>query len=171
MVRAVKAQAYLRSRLFDMLSAKDVISIGTLARRTGVAVSALRFYEERGLLHPGRNRGGQRRFLRADIRRVSFILIAQRLGLSLDQIATALAGLPQARTPNAQDWQQISQSLLARLDDQMAALSRTRERLAGCIGCGCLSLSHCALYNPQDEAGAHGPGARFIVDATSSPRG
>lgn len=140
-----------------------LIAIGELARRTGVAVSAIRFYEDKGLLVSLRTRGNQRRYARSDIRRVSFILIAQALGLDLAGIERELAALAQGRTPTAEDWASISQSLRARIDAQIAQLQRTRDTLDGCIGCGCLSLSQCALYNPGDKAGADGPGPRFAL--------
>lgn len=139
----------------------DLITIGDLAARTGVAVSAIRFYEAKGLLAALRTGGNQRRFLRADIRRVSFILIAQGLGLSLEDIGDVLSGLPGGRTPNAADWARISGALTSRIDARIAALTRTRDNLAGCIGCGCLSLKRCALYNPGDKAAHEGAGPRY----------
>ena len=145
------------------MKANDIIAIGELAGRTGVAVSAIRFYEGKGLIEPFRSAGGQRRFLRSDIRRVSFILIAQQFGLSIEEIAAVLGQLPHGRTPNQDDWSQISRSLKQRLDDRIAALSRTRDLLDGCIGCGCLSLKKCALYNPQDRAAQKGAGPRYVM--------
>jgi len=139
------------------------ISIGDLSRRTGVAVSALRFYEQRGLLTALRTRGNQRRFLRSDIRRVSFILIAQRLGLALNEIERELAQLPQGRTPTLADWEAISRSMRASIDARIALLELTRRKLDECIGCGCLSLAKCRLYNRDDEAAAQGPGPRFVL--------
>ncbi len=141
----------------------DLIPIGELAARTGVAVSAIRFYEAKGLVEALRTRGGQRRFLRADIRRVSFILIAQRLGLRLEEIAFELARLPAGRTPNGDDWTRISTGLRARIDGQIAALERTRDLLGSCIGCGCLSLKKCGLYNRDDKAAQRGPGPRYVL--------
>ena len=141
----------------------DILTIGDLARRTGVAVSALRYYEERGLIRSLRGKGAHRRFLRSDIRRVSFIRISQSLGLSLDELAGAFAGLPGERTPTAADWRRISGDIRARLDRRIAELENMRDRLDGCIGCGCLSLKRCALANPSDEAGKAGPGPRFVV--------
>ncbi len=141
----------------------DLIAIGELAARTGVAVSAIRFYEARGLVAALRTRGGQRRFLRADIRRVSFILIAQQMGLSLDEIAGELARLPAGRNPNAADWARISTGLGARISAQIAALERTRDLLAQCIGCGCLSLKKCGLYNREDKAAQRGAGPRYVL--------
>lgn len=146
-----------------MMNPNDLLPIGELARRTGLAVSAIRFYEQRGLVQAMRTMGNQRRFLRSDIRRLSFILIAQRLGLGLDAIEAELAKLPQGRTPSQADWQRISRSLRAQLDERIALLTRTRAKLEECIGCGCLSLQRCRLYNREDAAGAAGPGPRFVL--------
>lgn len=140
------------------------IPIGVLAQRTGVAVSAIRFYEEKGLLTSLRTSGNQRRFLRSDIRRVSFILIAQRLGLGLDEIECELATLPQGRTPTLFDWQKISRSMRVAIDERIKLLTRTRNQLDQCIGCGCLSLERCRLYNKDDRMGAAGPGPRLVLD-------
>lgn len=140
------------------------VTIGQLARRTGVAVSALRFYEEKGLLDPVRTGGNQRRFLRGDIRRVSFILIAQRLGLGLVEIEQQLAGLPHGRNPTLADWQKISRSMRAAIDERITLLNRTRNQLDQCIGCGCLSLTKCQLYNKDDKLGLKGPGPRAVLD-------
>lgn len=141
-----------------------LLSIGDLARRTGLTVSAIRFYESRGLVRAVRTAGNQRRFLRSDIRRLSFALIAQQLGLSLGEIEAELATLPQGRAPTRDDWRRISERVQGVLDARIAMLERTREKLDGCIGCGCLSLGHCALYNPGDRAGRAGPGPRFVLD-------
>lgn len=122
------------------ISKNDLIPIGEMARRTGLSVSAIRFYEEKGLIEPVRTSGNQRRFLRSDIRRLSFILIAQQLGLSLGEIEAAFAKLPHGRTPTAKDWRTISKGIRKVLDSRIAELTRTRDRLDGCIGCGCLSL-------------------------------
>lgn len=140
-----------------------VLTIGDLARRTGMSVSAIRFYEEKGLVQSFRSPGGQRRFLRADIRRLSFALIAQQLGFTLPQIAAELARLPQGRNPTQADWQRIGADVRAMLDRRIAALQRTRATLDNCIGCGCLSLERCALYNPDDRAGLSGAGPRFAM--------
>lgn len=148
------------------MKASDLLTIGEVAARTGISVSALRFYEEKKLIEPWRTHGGQRRYLRADIRRVSFILIAQQMGLSIAEIGEELAKLPQGRTPSAQDWQRISTAIRARLDAQIAMLVRTRERLDQCIGCGCLSLARCQLYNKEDRAAALGTGPRYLVSDT-----
>ncbi|MEM9311188.1 MAG: redox-sensitive transcriptional activator SoxR [Pseudomonadota bacterium] len=145
------------------LTRNDLIPIGEVARRTGLSVSAIRFYEGKGLIEPVRTGGNQRRFLRSDIRRVSFILIAQQLGLTLGEIEALMEGLPYGRTPTAKDWSHISRAIRARLDQRIAELTRTRERLDGCIGCGCLSLEHCAIYNPDDALAGNGPGPRTIL--------
>jgi MerR family redox-sensitive transcriptional activator SoxR len=146
------------------MHASDVVSIGELAGRTGLSVSAIRFYEGKGLIEPFRSAGGQRRFLRSDIRRLSFIRIAQALGLSIDGIGEELAKLPHGRTPNAADWAKISRAMRAMLDAKIAMLERTRDRLDGCIGCGCLSLKKCALYNPQDRAAIRGAGPLYVLE-------
>ncbi len=143
-----------------------LLQIGELAARTGLSVSAIRFYEEKGLVEPLRTGGGQRRFLRSDIRRLSFVLIAQQLGLTIGQIETELARLPQGRNPTAADWRKISTAMRGSIDARIAELERTRDRLDGCIGCGCLSLKKCALYNPDDRAGLTGPGPRYVLEAT-----
>ena len=140
-----------------------LIAIGQVAERTGLSVSAIRFYEEAGLVHPTRNNGGQRRFRRSDIRRLSFVLIAQQLGFSLDDIRARMQALPHERTPTQKDWARISRSFRAVLDDRIDVLTRTRERLDGCIGCGCLSLKNCALYNPEDRARKRGAGPRYLI--------
>lgn len=145
------------------ISRNDLIPIGEVARRTGLSVSAIRFYEGKGLIEPIRTGGNQRRFLRSDIRRVSFILIAQQLGLALGEIEALMASLPHGRTPTAKDWRTISRSIRTHLDERIAQLERTRDRLDGCIGCGCLSLEHCAIYNPDDKLAEKGPGPRQIM--------
>jgi MerR family transcriptional regulator, redox-sensitive transcriptional activator SoxR len=142
---------------------RSTITIGELAARTGMTVSALRFHEARGLLTPHRTSGNQRRYLRSDIRRVSFIMIAQGVGLSVAEIAAELAALPHGRTPTADDWSAISLRLKERLDAAIHRLTRTRDVLDGCIGCGCLSLSNCQLFNRDDVAGAAGPGPRYAL--------
>lgn len=145
------------------MNSRDQLTIGDLARRTGLSVSAIRFYEEKGLVEPFRTAGNQRRYLRSDIRRLSFVLIAQRLGLSLEEIVAAIRRLPHGRTPNARDWQAISKSIRATIDRRILELQKTRENLDGCIGCGCLSLRKCALYNPDDSKAAAGPGPRNVM--------
>ena len=146
------------------MSKDPFITIGQLAKRTGVAVSALRFYEEKGLLQALRTSGNQRRFLRSDIRRVSFILIAQKLGLALVEIEAQLAQLPQGRAPTLSDWQVISRGMRGAIDERINLLTRTRNQLDQCIGCGCLSLQKCQLYNKDDRQGAAGPGPRAVLD-------
>ncbi len=141
----------------------DLLPIGELARRTGLAVSAIRFYEERGLIASWRTAGNQRRFPRADIRRLSFILIAQKLGLALTEIEAELATLPLGRTPTRSDWQRMSKSIRAQIDTKIALLTLTRSKLDVCIGCGCLSLQRCRLYNRDDSAGATGAGPRYVL--------
>jgi MerR family redox-sensitive transcriptional activator SoxR len=140
------------------------LTIGALSERTGVSTSALRFYESAGLIHSQRTSSGQRRFPREVLRRVSFIRVAQQVGLSLDEVRKALDSLPDNRTPTEADWHRISASWRPRLDAQIGMLERLRDRLDGCIGCGCLSLSFCQLLNPQDAARARGPGPRFVID-------
>ena len=149
------------------ISSKDLIPIGEMAKRTGLSVSAIRFYEDKGLVEPIRTGGNQRRFLRSDIRRVSFIRIAQQLGLTLGEIDAEMRKLPHGRTPTAKDWRAISSAIRARIDERIAELERTRDTLDGCIGCGCLSLKHCAIYNPDDRLGAEGPGPRNVIGKTA----
>ncbi len=145
------------------MHANDILSIGQLAARTGLAVSAIRFYETKGLLSPSRNAGGQRRFRRSDIRRLSFVRIAQQLGFSIPQISALLSGLPQGRTPNKADWTRLGAAFRSDLDARIDSLTRLRENLDGCIGCGCLSMDRCALYNPNDRAAARGTGPRYLM--------
>lgn len=139
------------------------LTIGDLAARTGLAVSAIRFYETHGIVRPLRNAGGHRRYARADLRRLSFAMIAQRLGFPLAEIAALMADLPAHRAPDLQDWQRISLTFRARLDSRIADLERLRDNLDGCIGCGCLSLDRCRLYNPDDRRAAEGPGPRTLL--------
>ncbi|MEL7492211.1 MAG: redox-sensitive transcriptional activator SoxR [Pseudomonadota bacterium] len=149
------------------MRAHDLLPIGELARRTGLSVSAIRFYEEKGLIAPMRNAGGQRRFLRSDIRRLSFIMIAQQLGLTINDIKTHLKALPKERTPTQKDWTRISRQMRQTLNARIDMLTRLRDNLDGCIGCGCLSLKKCVLYNPDDRAAARGPGPRYVIGDTS----
>lgn len=139
------------------------LSIGQIARRTGLAVSAIRYYEAEGLIASARNAGGQRRFKKADIRRLSFVIVAQRFGFSIARIREVMAMLPESRTPTERDWQKIAQGMRAELDQRIEALERMRDSLDGCIGCGCLSMKKCALYNPDDEIAARGAGPRFFM--------
>lgn len=147
----------------------DALTIGQLAKRTGLSVSAIRFYEAQGLIHPGRNAGGQRRFLRSDIRRISFVLITQKLGFTLGQIRGQLEKLPDQRTPTKADWSRISRAMRADLDARIETLTRMRAYLDGCIGCGCMSLRRCALLNPEDRAGAAGTGPRYLLGDDPDP--
>lgn len=138
------------------------LTIGDLARRAGVSVATLRFYEDRGLVRATRTSGNQRRYARAELRRVAFVRAAQQVGLTLGEIQAALASLPDGRVPTRADWTRLSRGWRRRVDDRIAALQRVRDGLDGCIGCGCLSLKRCVLYNPGDRAGAEGGGARFL---------
>jgi MerR family redox-sensitive transcriptional activator SoxR len=142
----------------------NLLAIGEVVERTGVAHSALRFYEAEGLISSERTGGNQRRYHRDVLRRVAFIRVAQRVGLRLDEIKDALATLPDDRTPTVADWSRLSKAWQARLDDQVAVLTRLRDNLTSCIGCGCLSLHACRLFNPGDVAAAAGDGARYLLD-------
>jgi len=139
------------------------MTIGELAERAGVSTSTLRFYEAEGLIDAERSSGGQRRYRREVLRRVSFIRVAQRLGMTLEEIRAALASLPEARTPTKADWARISRAWAPRLDERIAELQRLRDDLDSCIGCGCLSLKACALYNPADAAARLGSGPRYLL--------
>ncbi|MEH3052428.1 MAG: redox-sensitive transcriptional activator SoxR [Patulibacter minatonensis] len=143
-----------------MVEVKDgLLSIGDVAQRSGVAVSALRFYEERGLIASERVRPGARRtYRRSALRRVAFIVFAQRIGFTLGEIAELLARLPAGRTPTGKDWAALTPAWEARLDERQAEIDRLRDGLSTCIGCGCLSLSRCAMANPGDRAARSGPG-------------
>jgi MerR family redox-sensitive transcriptional activator SoxR len=136
----------------------DSLTIGALSERTGVATSALRYYESEGLIHAKRSAGGQRRYERDVLRRVAFIRTAQQVGLTLDEIRAAMASLPDNRTPTKRDWERLSAGWRPRLDERIEMLERLRDRLTNCIGCGCLSLRSCRLYNPDDEVAERGPG-------------
>src|SRR5947207_9458302 len=142
----------------------ESLSIGELAARSGVATSALRYYERLGLIRAGRTGGNQRRYERAELRRVAFIRIAAQIGIPLSDIKTALDSLPDRRTPTQADWAKLSARWRQRLDEQIRLLSRLRDRLSDCIGCGCLSLGRCALANPGDLLAQHGPGPRRLLD-------
>jgi MerR family redox-sensitive transcriptional activator SoxR len=146
-----------------------MLTIGQVAARTGLAVSAIRYYEDMGLVWPGRNAGGQRRFARADIRRLSFVMIAQEFGFTLPQIRAELDRLPQGRAPTKADWARISRTFRAKLDRKIAGLEILRDKLDGCIGCGCLSLQACKLYNPEDWARGRGVGPRYLMGDTPDP--
>ena len=139
----------------------DLLTISEVARRSGVAASALRFYEDRGLIRSERAGYGHRRYGRAVLRRIAFIVFAQRMGLSLDEVSEELAKLPENRVPEHGDWAQLSGTWTRRIDERIAELERLRAGLNQCIGCGCLSLQQCRLANPEDRAGKAGPGARY----------
>jgi MerR family redox-sensitive transcriptional activator SoxR len=142
----------------------EALTIGELAARSGVARSALRYYERLGLIRAGRSGGNQRRYDRTELRRVAFIRIAAQVGIPLEEIKAALDGLPDARTPTKADWAKLSATWQRRLDEQIRLLQGLRDNLTSCIGCGCLSLRTCALANPQDIAAASGSGPRYLLD-------
>lgn len=141
-----------------------LLTIGELSDRAGIAASALRYYEAEGLLHSTRSSGNQRRYHRDALRRVSFVRVAQEVGLSLAEIKEALASLPEERTPTEKDWAQLSASWQPRIDHQIRVLERLRDRLSACIGCGCLSLKACRIVNPDDAVAIRGPGPRYVLD-------
>lgn len=147
-----------------------VLTINQVARRSGVAASALRYYEERGLIRSERAGSGHRRFPRAALRRIAFIVFAQRLGMSLEEVKAELDKLPTDHIPTGEDWSRLSGGWTRRIDERIAELERLKSGLAGCIGCGCLSLSTCGFVNPADRAGRAGPGPRFWV-GDKKPRG
>jgi MerR family redox-sensitive transcriptional activator SoxR len=139
----------------------DALTIGEVARRSGVATSALRFYEDSGLIHPERTDSGHRRYPREVIRRVAFVVFAQKVGLSLQEIRTELARLPRNRAPDRADWAKLSSGWNRRIGEKIAELERLRQGMTECIGCGCLSLDRCQYANPGDRAGRRGPGPRY----------
>lgn len=141
----------------------DQLTIGEIAVRSGIAHSALRFYEGRGLISSSRTAGNQRRYARVTLRRLAFIQAGRRLDLSLEEIGTALAALPEGRTPNARDWAEVSHRWVRQVDARIAELQRMRDTLDGCIGCGCLSLRKCGLFNHGDKAATQGAGARWLL--------
>jgi len=140
----------------------DLLTVGEIAQRSGVAVSTIHFYEAKGLIHGTRSRGNQRRFARSELRRVAVIKVAQRAGISLRDIRDALATLPKGRPITAADWSRLSRRWRDDLDARIGRLGALRDQLGDCIGCGCLSLKTCPLRNPNDEAGDDGPGPRYI---------
>ncbi len=139
------------------------LTIGEVANRSGVATSALRFYEERQLIHSARTPAGHRTYERSVIRRIAFIVFAQRVGLTLAEVEEELTKLPENRVPRRADWAKLSASWTARIDKRIAELERLRAGLTECIGCGCLSLDRCKLANPDDRAGSQGPGPRYLL--------
>jgi MerR family redox-sensitive transcriptional activator SoxR len=141
----------------------NLLKIQEISRRSGVAASALRFYEARGLIRSERSHAGHRRFARAALRRIAFIVFAQRVGLSLEEIGAELGKLPADRTPTGRDWARLSSAWTARIEERIEELRRLRAGLTECIGCGCLSLGRCQLANPADRAARKGPGPRYWI--------
>ena len=150
------------------MRADDLLSIGDVAARTGLSVSKIRYFEDSGLVSARRTEGGTRRFPRSELRRISLIVLLQSFGLSLDEIAVTMSDLPEGKAPNAADWRKLSGQLRDRIDRRIAVLQRTRDMLDTCIGCGCLSLADCALYNPEDAVAARGPGAQYVLNGKRS---
>lgn len=150
-----------------MAKAPQYLTIGEAARRSGVATSTLRFYEKRGLIRSLRTSGNHRVYHRETLRRISVVRVAQSLGLTLNEIAEAMAELPERRTPNKRDWERLSRRWCGHLDARIVRLQRLRDQLTRCIGCGCLSLKTCALHNRDDHVGATGAGPRLLLDEDS----
>ena len=150
-----------------MDSSDELLSVGQVAERCGVAVSAVRYYDDIGLVHSTRTSGGQRRFARDTIRRIAFVTAAQAVGRSLDEVRAALDSLSEQRTPTHADWNQVARSWRPRLDEQIERLVALRDQLDACIGCGCLSLERCAMYNPTDVAARLGSGPRYLMGDSS----
>lgn len=142
---------------------QDLLTIGDMAARSGVAPSALRYYERLGLIHAIRTGGNQRRYHRSELRRIAFIRVSQQVGVSLEEIKQALASLPDGRVPTRADWARLSARWRGRLEQQISLLERLRDNLTGCIGCGCLSLQKCTLFNPGDAMASYGPGPRILL--------
>ena len=149
-------------KLLDPSQIRRPLTVGEVAERSGVAISAVRFYEAEGLIQSTRNAGNQRRFARETLRRVAVIKVAQRLGIPLSSIREALKSLPEGRTPNAADWNRLSARWRAELDERIEKLLQLRNQLSTCIGCGCLSLQDCPLRNPLDSLAQQGPGPRLL---------
>lgn len=158
----ITLQVNLKSSRLKKMAAHQ-FTIGEIAQRSGVATSALRFYEDRGLIAAARTEQGQRRYAPDVLRRIAFIRTAQRVGLTLDEITEALGSLPDGRAPTKRDWERLSRRWRPRLDAQIALLTALRDQLDSCIGCGCLSLRKCALRNPDDTAATLGPGPRYLL--------
>ncbi len=148
-------------------SSDPLLAIGAVAERTGLAISAVRFYESKGLISSERASSGHRRFRKSVIRRLSFVLISQRLGYSLAEIKDRLDQLPDGRTPNERDWNRLARHFATDIDERIVGLQRLRDKLDGCIGCGCLSLDKCAMWNPDDAAGTLGAGPRYLLGDTA----
>lgn len=153
-----------------MSTLADKLSIGQVAERSGVPQTALRFYEDKGLIHPERSSGNQRRYPRSVLRRIAFIRAAQRVGLSLEQVSEALDTLPKNHAPTRADWARLSANWQSELDARIDALQRLRDQLTGCVGCGCLSLSTCGLRNTDDHMARYGPGAPILKPAAERGR-
>lgn len=151
------------------MDARDLLTIGEVAQRSGFPPSALRFYEREGLLRTTRTSGGQRRYERSVLRRLAFIRAARTLGVSLEEVREGLDRLPEGRTPNKADWTRLSKAWRGRLDEQIESLVALRDGLDSCIGCGCLSLARCRLSNPGDRVAASGPGARMLPPMLRRP--
>ncbi|MTI16145.1 redox-sensitive transcriptional activator SoxR [Rhodobacteraceae bacterium RKSG542] len=153
-----------------MTANKPLLTIGDLSERTGLSTSAIRFYESKGLVVPARTASGQRRFMRADIRRLSLILVAQEFGFTISEISEQLATVPTGKAPTKADWTRLSNHFRKTLDEKITRLTNLRDKLDGCIGCGCLSLDSCKLYNAGDAAASYGRGPRYIYgDETTGP--
>lgn len=148
---------------------EQLLTIGQVAERSGLATSALRFYERQGLISSTRTSGGQRRFRRDILRRVAFIRVAQRVGIGLEEIAASLAVLPAGRAPTKAEWARLSRAWRSRLDERIFLLGGLRDRLTGCIGCGCLSLRTCVLSNPDDWVASLGPGPHYLMGDATDP--
>lgn len=142
----------------------DLLTIGDVAARSGVAPSALRFYEREGLIRSTRTGGNQRRYQRAELRRIAFIRVSQQVGVSLEEIREALRSLPEGRTPTRADWARLSEGWRGKLDERITLMERLRDQLSSCIGCGCLSVKTCALYNPDDQLASAGAGPHLLLD-------
>jgi MerR family transcriptional regulator, redox-sensitive transcriptional activator SoxR len=151
------------ARCSESIFVAELLTIGEVSRRSGVASSALRFYEERGLIVSERAGSGHRRYPRAVLRRIAFIVFAQRVGLTLEEIGEELAKLPPDHVPSRREWSRLSSGWSARIDERIAELERLKLGLTECIGCGCLSLDRCKFANPGDRAGANGPGPRYWI--------
>ncbi|MEM8906151.1 MAG: redox-sensitive transcriptional activator SoxR [Actinomycetota bacterium] len=145
------------------MEADDLLAIGEVAERTGTTPATLRFYEDEGLIHAERTAGNQRRFRRETLRRIAFVRAGQRVGLTLTELREAMDALPDGRTPTPGDWERVSAAWRERLDERIELLVRLRDDLTSCIGCGCLSLDRCRIYNPDDIASTLGPGSRYLL--------
>jgi MerR family transcriptional regulator, redox-sensitive transcriptional activator SoxR len=168
-VGSLQVEVDFKSRNGAAAVTEATLTIGELSARSGVPASALRYYERIGLIQAERTGGNQRRYPRAELRRVAFIRACAQIGIPLDEIRATLATLPAARTPTRADWARLSARWRARLDERITMLQRLRDDLTGCIGCGCLSLRTCRLYNRDDELAARGPGAHILLGTAGDP--